>query len=88
MVRSTRRPDALPIRLGIRYADLPFPVVAGQHPQEFALRAGTGTRFAADRAGVDVSIEHAWRSEGSPYKERALYDSFRALDPSRTVAGR
>jgi hypothetical protein len=76
MVRSTRRPGVLPIRLGIRYTDLPFPVVAGQHPHEFALSAGTGTRFAADRAGLDLSIEHAWRSEGSPYKERALTIAF------------
>jgi hypothetical protein len=72
IVRSLRRAGVLPIRLGVRYADLPFSVVAGQHPHEIAVSLGTGTRFAQDRAGMDVSIEHAWRSEGSPYMERAL----------------
>ena len=72
LVRNSRRPALLPFRWGARYADLPFPVVMGQKPKEFSLSAGTGTRFAADRAGIDLSIEHAWRSEGSPYKERAF----------------
>lgn len=76
MVRHTQRPGVLPIRLGLRYASLPFPVVAGQHPHEIAVSVGTGTRFAQDRAGMDLSIEHAWRSEGSPYKERALTIAF------------
>jgi hypothetical protein len=72
LVRNLRRPTVLPIRLGVRYADLPFPVAAGQHPKELGLSAGTGIRFAEDRAGFDVSIEQAWRTEGSPYKERAF----------------
>lgn len=76
LVRNVRRPGSLPIRLGVRYADLPFPVVAGEHPKEFVIGAGTGARFAQDRAGVDISLEHAWRSEGSPYKERALSVTF------------
>jgi hypothetical protein len=72
LVRNARRPAVLPIRWGVRYAELPFPVVAGQKPKEFSVSAGTGTRFAADRAGIDLSLERAWRSEGSPYKERAF----------------
>jgi hypothetical protein len=72
LIRNARRPAVLPVRLGVRYAELPFPVVAGQKPKEFSISAGTGTRFAADRAGIDLSLEHSWRSEGSPYKERAL----------------
>jgi hypothetical protein len=71
-VRNLRRPMVLPIRLGIRYADLPFPVASGEHPKEFGLSAGTGIRFAQDRAGFDLSLERAWRSEGSPYKEHAF----------------
>jgi hypothetical protein len=72
LIRNLRRPMVLPVRLGIRYADLPFPVATDQRPKEFGLSAGTGLRFAQDRAGFDVSLEQAWRSEGSAYKERAL----------------
>ncbi len=70
--KNLRRPANLPLRLGVRYADLPFPVVTGEHPKEFSISAGTGVRFAQDRAGLDLALEHAWRSEGSPFKERAF----------------
>lgn len=72
LVRSTRRPGWLPIRLGARYADLPFPIVTGGRPKEWAVSFGTGARFAQDRAGVDVTLERIWRSQGSPYKERSF----------------
>ena len=72
VIRNPRRPSSLPIRFGVRYAELPFPVVPGQRPKELSLSAGTGRRFAQDRAGIELSVEHAWRSEGSSYKERAL----------------
>jgi hypothetical protein len=71
-IRNLRRATNLPIRFGVRYAELPFPVVAGGKAREFGLSAGTGTRFAQERAGVDLAVEQAWRSEGSSYKERAL----------------
>jgi hypothetical protein len=71
-IRDVRRPTALPIRLGVRYADLPFPLESGAKPHEFSLSAGTAKRFAQDRAGVEVALEHAWRSEGSQFKERAF----------------
>ncbi len=71
-MRNRRRPMNLPLRFGVRYARLPFPVVAGADPKEFSLSLGTGTRFAQDRAGVDFSLEQAWRSESSQYKERAF----------------
>ena len=29
-----------------------------------------------NRAGIDLSLEHAWRSEGTPYKERAFMLGF------------
>jgi len=74
--RNPRRSANLPIRLGVRYADLPFPIVVGQKPKEFSISTGTGLRFAQDRAGIDLALEHAWRSEGSAYKERALIFTF------------
>lgn len=70
--RNRRRPLNLPLRFGVRYAQLPFPVVEGADPKEFSVSLGTGTRFAQDRAGVDLSLEQAWRSESSQYKERAF----------------
>ncbi len=72
LIRNPRRPSTLPFRAGVRYAQLPFPVQAGHHPREWSVSAGTGTRFAQDRAGVDLALEHAWRSEGGAYKERAF----------------
>lgn len=70
--RNLRRPSRLPIRLGVRYADIPFPVVQGGRPKEFSISGGTGTRFAQERGGVDLTLEQSWRSEGSSYKERAF----------------
>ena len=71
-IRNTRRPSTLPLRAGLRFAQLPFPIQAGKRPREWSLSAGTGTRFAQDRAGVDLALEHAWRSEGGAYRERAF----------------
>ncbi len=70
--RSARRPMAFPIRAGLRYAQLPFPIRSGDQPREWSISLGTGTRFAQDRAGVDMALEQSWRSDGGPYKERAL----------------
>jgi len=72
LTRNLRRPTKLPVRLGVRYAELPFPVAVGGKPREFGISAGTGTRFAQERGGIDLSLEQVWRSEGSNYKERAL----------------
>jgi hypothetical protein len=71
-IRNLRRPTNLPVRLGFRYAELPFPVVTGSRPKEFGISVGTGTRFAQERGGVDLALEQVWRSEGSGYKERAF----------------
>jgi hypothetical protein len=32
---------------------------------------GTGLRFAQDRAGIDLGLEHVWRSSGA-YSERSF----------------
>jgi hypothetical protein len=66
-----RRPTRRPLRLGLRYGTLPFPVVAGDQPTEFGVSAGTGIRFAQDRAGVDVGLENVWRSS-TGFKERSF----------------
>ena len=66
-----KRPNRRPIRLGARYATLPFPLVPGEQGHELGVSLGTGMRFAQQRAGIDLSLEHVWRSEGS-YSERAF----------------
>jgi len=59
-----KRPYRRPIRLGAHYATLPFPLVPGQQGREFGVSAGSGVRFAQQRAGLDLTLEHVWRSEG------------------------
>lgn len=66
-----KRPYRRPIRLGARYATLPFPLLPGAQGHEFGVSLGSGMRFAQQRAGIDLALEHLWRSEG-PYSERAF----------------
>jgi long-subunit fatty acid transport protein len=70
-----RRPFRRPLRFGARYAQLPFPLLPGEQGHEFGLSAGTGMRFAQQRAGIDLALEHVWRSEGQ-YSERAFILTF------------
>lgn len=72
VVRKLRSPSSLPLRWGVRFAQLPFSVLPGGSAKELSVSAGTGMRFAQRRAGIDLAVEHAWRSEGSQYKERAF----------------
>jgi hypothetical protein len=70
-ISNPRRPTRRPLRFGVRYGTLPFPLVAGDRPTEFGVSAGTGVRFAQDRAGVDIGLEHVWRSSPG-FKERSF----------------
>jgi hypothetical protein len=70
-IPDLRRPFRRPIRFGARYARLPFPLVPGQQGQEYGISAGSGMRFAQQRGGIDLTLEHVWRSEGV-YSERAF----------------
>ena len=68
--RDPRSPWRRPIRLGVRYAQLPFLLTAGgDQPTELGITIGTGTRFAGQRGGIDLALEKNWRSLGSDYKE-------------------
>jgi hypothetical protein len=69
------RPSRRPLRLGARYATLPFPLLPGEQGHEFGVSLGSGMRFAQQRAGIDLALEHLWRSEGA-YSERAFILSF------------
>ena len=68
---NPRRPTQTPIRVGARYGTLPFTLVPGEQPHEFGVSIGSGLHFAQERAGIDVGLEHVWRSEGV-YSERAF----------------
>jgi hypothetical protein len=68
---DARRPTRKPLRFGVRYGSLPFPLVIGEQAYEFGLSIGSGVRFAQERAGIDLGIEHVWRAAG-PYSERAF----------------
>jgi hypothetical protein len=69
--RDQLRANKYPLRLGARYATLPFLLVATPQPTEYSFSIGTGRRFAADRGGFDIAVEHVWRSQGSGYAETA-----------------
>jgi len=70
-IGDPRRPYRRPLRFGARYGTLPFPLQPGLQPKEFGVSVGSGVRFAQDRAGVDIAVEHLWRSAGD-FKERAF----------------
>ena len=66
-----QRPGRRPLRFGARYGTLPFPLIPGERPHEIGVSVGTGVRFAQDRAGIDLGLEHVWRSAGA-FSERAF----------------
>lgn len=75
-VRSRRSPFKFPLRAGVRYAQLPYPIVEGVYGTEVQLSFGTGFRFTGNRGSVDLAIERAWRSDGGDYRERTLMFTF------------
>jgi hypothetical protein len=70
-ISDPKRPYRRPLRFGVRYATLPFPLLPGQQGREIGVSGGTGLRFAQQRAGLDLALEHVWRSEG-PYSENGF----------------
>jgi hypothetical protein len=74
--RNFQRPTRYPIRLGARYATLPFLLTTGPQPSEYGFSIGTGRRFAADRGGIDIAVQHVWRSQGANYTETATLITF------------
>ncbi len=69
MIRNPRRPEHLPLRIGVRYTDLPFLLSTGSQPSEFGLAVGTGFRFARDLGGIDITGERLRRTDGGSYAE-------------------
>jgi hypothetical protein len=69
LIRNLRRPEHLPLRLGARYAEMPFLVASGSQPTEVGFAVGTGFRFAQDLGGIDVTAERIRRSQGDGFAE-------------------
>ena len=60
-----------PLRLGVRYAQLPFSP-SDARPREWNFSVGTGAPFAANRAVIDVALERFQR-DGAGARERGWY---------------
>lgn len=60
-----------PLRLGVRYAQLPFSPSDAQ-PREWNFSVGTGAPFADNRAVIDVALERFQR-DGAGARERGWY---------------
>jgi hypothetical protein len=70
-IGDPRRPFRRPLRFGVRYGTLPFPILLEPQPKEFAASLGTGARFAQQRGGVDLGVEYFRRSAGD-YSENGV----------------
>jgi hypothetical protein len=65
-------PFAFPVRAGVRFAELPFPLVPGSSGHETIASLGSGFRFTGGRGSVDFALQYAWRSQAGGYEERAF----------------
>lgn len=73
-----------PLRLGGRYATLPFAWTGSSFASERALTGGLGARLAGGAARVDFGVERGWRDAGASVFE----EDFWRLSASLTVLGR
>lgn len=85
---STPEERSFPLRLGARYATLPFRWGAvsadAAFPSEKALTAGLGARLAGGAAQVDLGGERGWRGGG----DSVLDESYWRMTLSLTLLGR
>ena len=65
------QPGKLPVRVGIRSRQLPFPLTPGQQPSEFSVAGGTGARFAKGHAAADLALQRVWRKADGGFSEDA-----------------
>lgn len=80
--------STFPLRLGARYAALPFrwgdAEEAGEFPTERALTAGAGARVAGGAALADLALERGWRGGEDAF----LKESYWRLTVSISLLGR
>jgi hypothetical protein len=68
---NVKQPSNKPLRFGVRYGSIPFPLVIGEQAHEFGASIGSGLHFAQERAGIDLGLEYVRRSAGA-FSERAF----------------
>jgi hypothetical protein len=77
-LRTPAMPDDMPIRFGVHFRTLPFPVTTGAQPRELGLSLGTGLIVARQSAGgipsglVSLTLDYARRSADGGYSESAF----------------
>jgi hypothetical protein len=64
----------IPVRLGFRYAELPFSPTNDQ-PREVDISLGSGVNVASGRASLEFSVDRIFR-KGAGADERAWYMTF------------
>jgi hypothetical protein len=70
---SSRNVTRWPLRMGVHYTELPFPVEAGGKGREIGVSLGTGVRMGlGGRGSFDIALQRIWRSEGTAYRENAF----------------
>jgi hypothetical protein len=68
---SASNTGKLPLRIGLRSRQLPFPLGPGELPRELSVAVGTGGRFAKGHAAADVALQRLWRSDDNGFSEDA-----------------
>ncbi len=76
VIRNRLNREQFPLRLGARWADLPYPLYPGAAPRESAFSIGTGIRFARQSGGLDVALERITREEAPSFRETAWHLTF------------
>lgn len=77
-LRDLRSPDQLPLRFGVHFRTLPFPVTTGAQPRELGLALGTGLVVARQGTGgppsalLSLTLDYARRSADGGYGESAF----------------
>lgn len=72
LLTNRRNASKLPIRFGMRYAQLPFPLVEGNRGREISASLGTGLTVGGGRGRIDFALERSWRAEGDDFTEKAF----------------
>jgi hypothetical protein len=72
LLTRQRVPNHLPIRFGVRYAQLPFPLAAGTTGREITASVGTGVQVGRGRGRIDLALERGWRKEGDRFSESSF----------------
>jgi hypothetical protein len=77
-LRDPASPGRMPLRFGVHFRTLPFPVTNGAQPRELGLSLGTGLIVARQGAGgppsalLSLTLDYARRTADGGYGESAF----------------